>query len=252
MLPGREGRPRRSRTHLAGRQWLVGEGMTIADIDVYGVVAFAGEAGIDLADYPQIRPSRSASRRSPASRRGGPAADGIAGGGMTDLTIREARADDLEAIIRLHEEDQRVRTATCGRRRRGRPMRPPSPPSLAALRTGSSSHSMARRWSARSSSPSSPTSPGAAPEGQGREREVKAARRSGGIGARMIVFAEGYAREQGPGHGAHANKTRKDAHRFYERLASPAATRGSRRSFEGLTTRCRHSAQAGIHNLSVS
>lgn len=41
-------------THLAGRQWLVGEGMTIADIDVYGVVAFAGEAGIDLADYPQI------------------------------------------------------------------------------------------------------------------------------------------------------------------------------------------------------
>ena len=25
---------------------------------------------------------------------------------MTDLTIREARADDLEAIIRLHEEDE--------------------------------------------------------------------------------------------------------------------------------------------------
>ncbi|WP_201832281.1 glutathione S-transferase family protein [Microvirga zambiensis] len=42
-------------THLAGREWLVGEGLTIADIDVYGVVTFAGEAGIDLADYPQIQ-----------------------------------------------------------------------------------------------------------------------------------------------------------------------------------------------------
>ena len=40
--------------HLAGREWLVGEGMTIADTDIYGVVAFAGEAGIDLAGYPQI------------------------------------------------------------------------------------------------------------------------------------------------------------------------------------------------------
>jgi glutathione S-transferase len=42
-------------THLAGREWLVGEGLTIADIDVYGVVSFAGEAGIDLADYPQVQ-----------------------------------------------------------------------------------------------------------------------------------------------------------------------------------------------------
>lgn len=40
--------------HLAGRGWLVGEGPTIADIDIYGVVAFAGAAGIDLADYPQV------------------------------------------------------------------------------------------------------------------------------------------------------------------------------------------------------
>ncbi|MBQ0823080.1 glutathione S-transferase family protein [Microvirga sp. HBU67558] len=40
--------------HLAGRAWLVGEGVTIADIDVYGVVAFAGEAGIDAAEYPQV------------------------------------------------------------------------------------------------------------------------------------------------------------------------------------------------------
>lgn len=41
-------------THLAGRDWLVGEGVTVADIDIYGVAAFAGAAGIDLADYPQV------------------------------------------------------------------------------------------------------------------------------------------------------------------------------------------------------
>jgi glutathione S-transferase len=41
--------------HLAGRTWMVGEGVTIADIDIYGVVAFAGEAGIDLAEYPQVK-----------------------------------------------------------------------------------------------------------------------------------------------------------------------------------------------------
>jgi glutathione S-transferase len=41
--------------HLAGRSWMVGEGVTIADIDIYGVVAFAGEAGIDLAEYPQVQ-----------------------------------------------------------------------------------------------------------------------------------------------------------------------------------------------------
>jgi len=40
--------------HLAGRTWLVGEGMSIADIDIYGVVTFADEAGIDLAAYPQV------------------------------------------------------------------------------------------------------------------------------------------------------------------------------------------------------
>jgi len=40
--------------HLAGRDWLVGEGVTIADIDIYGVVAYAGEAGIDLGPYANL------------------------------------------------------------------------------------------------------------------------------------------------------------------------------------------------------
>ena len=41
--------------HLAGRSWIVGEGATIADIDIYGVVAFAEEGGFDLAHYPNVR-----------------------------------------------------------------------------------------------------------------------------------------------------------------------------------------------------
>lgn len=41
--------------HLAGRDWIVGEGATIADIDIYGVAAYAEEAGLDLAAYPHVQ-----------------------------------------------------------------------------------------------------------------------------------------------------------------------------------------------------
>ena len=40
--------------HLAGRSWLVGEGPTIADIDIYGSIAFAGEGGFDLAPFGNV------------------------------------------------------------------------------------------------------------------------------------------------------------------------------------------------------
>jgi glutathione S-transferase len=40
--------------HLAGRAWLVGEGPTISDIDVYGVVSYAPAGGYDLAAYPTL------------------------------------------------------------------------------------------------------------------------------------------------------------------------------------------------------
>ena len=42
-------------THLKGRSWLVGESVTIADIDLYGVVSYAGDIGVDLADYPALK-----------------------------------------------------------------------------------------------------------------------------------------------------------------------------------------------------
>lgn len=41
-------------TRLTGRDWLVGAAPTIADIDVYGVIAFAAEGGFDLSLRPAI------------------------------------------------------------------------------------------------------------------------------------------------------------------------------------------------------
>jgi glutathione S-transferase len=40
--------------HLKGRDWLVGAGPTIADIDVYGVVAYAAAGGFDLGQYENL------------------------------------------------------------------------------------------------------------------------------------------------------------------------------------------------------
>jgi glutathione S-transferase len=40
--------------HLAGRSWIVGEGVTIADIDIYGVLAYAEEAAFNLAPYGHV------------------------------------------------------------------------------------------------------------------------------------------------------------------------------------------------------
>jgi glutathione S-transferase len=41
--------------HLETRDWLVGDGMTIADIALYAYTHAADEAGIDLEDLPAIR-----------------------------------------------------------------------------------------------------------------------------------------------------------------------------------------------------
>ena len=41
--------------YLTAHAWLAGEQATIADIDLFGVVVFAGESGEDLSAYPAIR-----------------------------------------------------------------------------------------------------------------------------------------------------------------------------------------------------
>jgi glutathione S-transferase len=40
---------------MAGRSWLVGSGVTIADIDIYGIVSYAGQAQIDLQAFGNVR-----------------------------------------------------------------------------------------------------------------------------------------------------------------------------------------------------
>lgn len=40
--------------HLKGRDWLVGKGPTIADIDCYGVAHYAPQGGYDMSLYPNV------------------------------------------------------------------------------------------------------------------------------------------------------------------------------------------------------
>jgi glutathione S-transferase len=40
---------------LAGREWLVGDGMTLADISLYAYTHVADEGGFELDPYPAIR-----------------------------------------------------------------------------------------------------------------------------------------------------------------------------------------------------
>jgi glutathione S-transferase len=41
--------------HLDGRDWFVGDGMTLAEIALYAYTHAADEGGFDLAPYPRIR-----------------------------------------------------------------------------------------------------------------------------------------------------------------------------------------------------
>lgn len=40
--------------HLAGREWLVGDGPTIADLSVFAYTHIAGDAGFELERYPAV------------------------------------------------------------------------------------------------------------------------------------------------------------------------------------------------------
>lgn len=42
-------------THLAGRRFLVGDDVTLADIALYSYIAHAPEGGVDLAPYAEVR-----------------------------------------------------------------------------------------------------------------------------------------------------------------------------------------------------
>jgi GNAT superfamily N-acetyltransferase len=147
---------------------------------------------------------------------------------MSALLIREARASDLEAIIRLHEEDS---LGTHGDMWSPE-TRPAYEAAFAAIeRSPENSLFVAVEGDEVVGTFQLTFIPNLTGRGALRVKvesvKVKAARRSGGIGAQMMAFAEDHART----HGAAmleltSNKTRTDAHRFYERL-------GFSRSHEG-------------------
>jgi GNAT superfamily N-acetyltransferase len=147
---------------------------------------------------------------------------------MSALLIREARASDLEAIIRLHEEDS---LGTHGDMWSPE-TRPAYEAAFAAIeRSPENSLFVTVEGDEVVGTFQLTFIPNLTGRGALRVKvesvKVRAARRSGGIGARMMAFAEEHART----HGAAmleltSNKTRTDAHRFYERL-------GFSRSHEG-------------------
>jgi GNAT superfamily N-acetyltransferase len=147
---------------------------------------------------------------------------------MSSLVVREARADDLEAIIRLHEEDELGA--------HGDAWTPENKPVYEAAFAAIARSAENRLFVAVDGEEVVGTFqltfiPNLTGRGSLRVKvesvKVRAARRSGGIGARMMAFAEDHARRNGAAMlELTSNKTRKDAHRFYERL-------GFSRSHEG-------------------
>jgi GNAT superfamily N-acetyltransferase len=147
---------------------------------------------------------------------------------MSSLRIREAEAGDLEAIIRLHEEDELGS--------HGDAWLPETRPAYEAAFAAIARSPENRLFVALDGDEVVGTFqltfiPNLTGRGALRVKvesvKVKAARRSGGIGARMMEFAEEHARAQGAALlELTSNKTRGAAHRFYERL-------GFSRSHEG-------------------
>ncbi len=136
------------------------------------------------------------------------------------LLIREARAEDLEAIIRLHEEDDLGA--------HGDLWSPETKPAYEAAFAAIARSTENVLFVAVEAGEIVGTFqltfiPNLTGRGALRVKvesvKVKAARRSGGIGARMMAFAEDHARSNGArAMELTSNKTRKDAHRFYERI----------------------------------
>lgn len=139
---------------------------------------------------------------------------------MSDILVREARLDDLEAIIRLHEEDELGSHGDAWNLE----TKPGYEEAFQAIaRSPENMLFVAVDGDEVIGTFQLTFIPNLTGRGATRVKvesvKVKAARRSGGIGARMMAFAEDYARTNGvAAMELTSNKTRKDAHRFYERL----------------------------------
>ncbi|MBQ0823081.1 GNAT family N-acetyltransferase [Microvirga sp. HBU67558] len=152
---------------------------------------------------------------------------------MSALSIREAQARDLEAIIRLHEEDELGS--------HGDVWSPETRPAYEAAFAAIQQSPDNRLFVALDGDEVVGTFqltfiPNLTGRGALRVKvesvKVKAARRSGGIGARMMAFAEDHARTYGAAAmELTSNKTRTDAHRFYEHIGFVRSHEGFKKKF---------------------
>jgi GNAT superfamily N-acetyltransferase len=152
---------------------------------------------------------------------------------MSDILVREARFEDLEAIIRLHEEDELGS--------HGDVWTPETKPAYEAAFQAIARSPENKLFVAVDGQEVIGTFqltfiPNLTGRGAMRVKvesvKVKAARRSSGIGARMMAFAEDHARTNGAAAmELTSNKTRKDAHRFYERLGFSRSHEGFKKRF---------------------
>jgi GNAT superfamily N-acetyltransferase len=148
------------------------------------------------------------------------------------ISIREARAEDLEAIIRLHEED------SLGSH--GDAWLPETKPAYEAAFAAIAASPDNTLYVAESEGRVVGTFqltliPNLTGRGATRVKvesvKVSAALRSQGIGARMMAFAEEAARAGGARTmELTSNKRRTDAHRFYERLGFSKSHEGFKKS----------------------
>lgn len=144
------------------------------------------------------------------------------------LTIREARAGDLEAVIRLHEAD------TVGGH--GDVWNADTRPGYEAAFHQIAASPFSALFIAEAEGVIVGTfqvtliptiTGGGRPRAKVESVQVEAGRRGMGIGAAMMAHAENWARERGAAYvELGSNKARKDAHRFYERLGYTASHEG--------------------------
>jgi GNAT superfamily N-acetyltransferase len=151
---------------------------------------------------------------------------------VSEVVIREARAEDLEAIVGLHEADALGRHGD----RWSPDSRTAYEAAFAAIRDSRDNALYVAERDGRVVGTFQLTFiPSLTGQGALRARvgsvQVAEALRSRGIGARMMARAEEVARARGARSMELAsNRTRADAHRFYERLGFARSHEGFRKS----------------------
>lgn len=155
---------------------------------------------------------------------------------MSDLSVRRARADDLPAIVGMLADDH------LGAQRESLDDLTPYEAAFAVIDNDPHQYlAICEVDGVIAGTMQLTLLPGLSHKGMTRLLiegvRVHRDARGGGIGTRMITWAIAYAREQGCGMvQLTTDKTRADAHRFYERLGFEATHLGFKMKLQGSAT----------------